>query len=91
MFDPVLFVSPLFENADGMVLFCKELLEKKGHIEDAQMLGGLAGINSPAMARAALRTLHTISTSDKELQEYLDATIDVLMRASGQRPLRAAS
>lgn len=83
MFDPVLFDNALYESADGMVLFCKQLLEKKGLHNLAGSLEMYYGVNTPVMARAAVTALDAINTSDKEVNENLAVAKQLLLRAAG--------
>ena len=91
MFDPILFQNTTYKNADGLVLFCKELLEKKGLTVEAEKLAGYDGINDELMARAALRALSTVKVpDDQNLREYVRITQDMLLKAAGMLPLRHA-
>lgn len=84
MFDPVLYDNTLFENADGMVLFCKQLLEKKGLTHLADTLETFYGVNTPSMARAAIQALEGIKTQDPEVTESLQVTKRLLLEAAGR-------
>jgi hypothetical protein len=92
MFDPVLYKNPLFANADGMVLFCKELLEKKGLTTEATKLAGYYGINDEETAQAAHEALmHVRVPNDRNIREYIKLTKELLLKAAGTVPLRQAS
>lgn len=98
MFDPpVHFASPKYENASAMVLFCKEVLEKSGRVEDARKLEGIDPVNCASIARIAHGVLQDISMARLPLsgdaKEYVQIAKDLLEEALGaqRETLRSAS
>ena len=84
----------MHETAHEAFLFCKDCLEKRGHVNAVRRLEGLAPINTGTMSRLALAAMTDIRPSvqaDEDAVEYVDIAINALTRAVGTPSIQQAA
>jgi hypothetical protein len=77
MTEPILFTNTMFETANEAFLFCKDDLEKKGHVFAATHLESCGPVYNAVTGRLALDALHAV----QPVCAYADIAINAVERA----------